>query len=315
MSELVLDSDAKRCAVEIVATLVNVKRIAADLILRECGVPDDLIRRFLTETDATTGQLITKRQGAALILRELSSESTDKELTVVRKLISLAAHWNSFHLASDEYRSRSVVQKALELDGKLNDLDEQARLGRERDEAAATVRRRSRHLEQVRRESSLLLAQFDSLAQSEDRETSGYLLQDLLGRLFTSHKIAVHKSFTRNAGGEQIDGAFEIDSWHYLIECRWRKKLSDIRELDGLSGQLNRSGEQTMGLFLSINGWSENVVPLLKQNKRKDVFLMDGYDLRTVLMNPDFDLRRVIKAKLSALNLKTEPFLSIREII
>lgn len=38
-----------------------------------------------------------------------------------------------------------------------------------------------------------------------------------------------------------------------------------------------------MGLFISINGWSENVVPLLKQNPEKCVLLMDGYDLRCVL--------------------------------
>jgi hypothetical protein len=31
---------------------------------------------------------------------------------------------------------------------------------------------------------------------------------------------------------------------------------ADIRQLDGLTGQIGRSGHQTMGLFLAINGWS-----------------------------------------------------------
>ena len=38
-----------------------------------------------------------------------------------------------------------------------------------------------------------------------------------------------------------------------------------------------------MGLFISINGWSENVVPLLKQNAEKNIILADGYDVRAVL--------------------------------
>ena len=61
-------------------------------------------------------------------------------------------------------------------------------------------------------------------------------------------------SFARNSGGEQIDGAFKLDDWHYIVECRWRERLADIRQLDGLYGQVQRSGRQTMGLYLSVNG-------------------------------------------------------------
>ena len=64
---------------------------------------------------------------------------------------------------------------------------------------------------------------------------------------------------------------------------RWRQKLADMRELDGLKGQVDRSGKQAMGLFLSINGWSEHVPKVMKQNPEKSIILMDGYDLRAVL--------------------------------
>jgi hypothetical protein len=121
------------------------------------------------------------------------------------------------------------------------------------------------------------------------------------------------RPFQRNAGGEQIDGAFEMDGWSYLVECRWRTKLADIRDLDGLLGQVGRSGKQTMGLFLSVNGWSENVVPLLKQNAEKNIILSDGYDLRAVLSRY-VDLKRLLKRKLSALNLEAEPFFSVARL-
>jgi hypothetical protein len=38
-----------------------------------------------------------------------------------------------------------------------------------------------------------------------------------------------------------------------------------------------------MDLFLSTNGWSGNVGPLLKQGGEKRLILMDGSDLRCVL--------------------------------
>jgi hypothetical protein len=62
-----------------------------------------------------------------------------------------------------------------------------------------------------------------------------------------------------------------------------------------------------MGLFLSINGWSDNVVPMLKQNQQKNIILMEGYDLRMVLAHP-VELRSLLKPKLSALNLHAEPY-------
>ena len=142
------------------------------------------------------------------------------------------------------------------------------------------------------------------------------LLQRVAQRQPTWHnsRIAVVRSFQRNAGGEQIDGAFELEGWHYIIECRWRERLTAVRELDGLYGQIARSGKQTMGLFLSINGWSEHVVPLVKQNPDKSIILMEGLDLRMVLAQ-SLDLRRLLKAKLSALNLETEPYLPASKLM
>ena len=154
-----------------------------------------------------------------------------------------------------------------------------------------------------------LLALFDKMAQSSNPQRRGYELQDLLNSVFAASGIPMVRPFTRNSGGEQIDGAFKFDGWHYIVECRWREKLADIRELDGLHGQVQRSGKQTMGVFLSINGWSSNVPRLLKQNQDKGIFLIDGYDLRCVLAR-EIELAELLNRKLAHLNIDAEPFLS-----
>jgi len=166
----------------------------------------------------------------------------------------------------------------------------------------------------LQKHSALLLMMFDDIAKMEDAQRRGYLLQDLLNRTFDLYGIPVVKSFMRNAGGEQIDGAFKLEGWHYLVECRWREKLADIRDLDGLRGQIGRSGKQTMGVFLSINGWSDKVQPLLKQNPDKSIILMDGYDFRTVL-DGRADLRDLVLAKVAKLNLESEPFLGVLQYL
>jgi hypothetical protein len=154
-----------------------------------------------------------------------------------------------------------------------------------------------------------LLAAYDELFMFPDHQQRGYVLQDLLAEIFPLFGIPVIRSFTRNEGGEQIDGAFRLEGWHYIVECRWRNALADIRQLDGLKGQIDRSGKQTMGIFLSINGWSPNVPKLLKQNPEKAIILMDGYDLRSVLSRTA-NLKELVLAKLEKLNLEGEPFYS-----
>jgi hypothetical protein len=69
-----------------------------------------------------------------------------------------------------------------------------------------------------------------------------------------------------------------------------------------------------MGVFLSVNGWSENVPQLLKQNSEKSILLMDGYDLRCVLAL-EADLRDLLLAKLAHLNFASEPWLGVKSYL
>lgn len=160
----------------------------------------------------------------------------------------------------------------------------------------------------------LLLSMFDELSQSDDHQKRGYLLQDLLKQIFLLHEIPVSKSFQRNEGGEQIDGSFSYHGWHYLVECKWTKKKISPHDLDSLLAKVNRGGRQTMGFFLSIEGWSENVIPLLKQNPDKCIILMDGYDLRCILSEA-IEFEHLLNKKIEYLNENSEPFLSATQLL
>lgn len=159
-----------------------------------------------------------------------------------------------------------------------------------------------------------LLAQFDEMAHCSNVQQRGYLIEKLLVQIFELRGIDVVRSFRRNERSEQIDAAFKLEGWHYLVECRWREKLADTRQVDGLRGQVQRSGKQTMGLFLSINGWSLHVPSNLKQNPDKSVLLMDGYDLR-VILEGRIGLQELLLAKLIHFNIEGEPFVSAAHIL
>ena len=305
-------TEARRFVVEAIATLVDVKGIAADRLLRPAGVPEDLVRRFLNDRNSVTGKKITKREFAVVLLDELDNRGL--ALRFIDNILEITAQWTDYHLAADEIVARGLCQKALSLRHDLAEIRERINREQERQRREDEARARQERDDALRRQHDLLLMQFDDAMQSESPQRRGYLLEDLLARTFGLHGVDVARSFRRNEGGEQIDGAFRFDGWHYIVECRWRTEPADMRQLDGLLGQVGRSGHQTMGLFLSINGWSGNVVPLLKQAGDKRLILMDGYDLRCVLAR-QIELRSLLISKIAALNFKSEPFLSAGELL
>ena len=161
----------------------------------------------------------------------------------------------------------------------------------------------------------LLLQTYDELSNdSVSHQRRGYELEKLLSELFQISDVPVRQSFTRNDGGEQIDGAFELNNHHCLVECRWRQRIAGVREVDGLLGPVGRSGDHAMGVFLSINGWSRNVPRIVKQNPVKRIILVNGKDIRRVLVG-DIELTRMLHAKIEALNVDAEPFRSVEDIL
>ena len=246
--------------IEAIATLAYRKSDMVNFILNPAGVPREIYGSLSNKLDDFTGRLMTKRQAAPLILDAL--EERDDYPDIVENIVKIAANWNKFELSANEYEARAVKAKAQVILEKhqLFEVEEAAR----KDDAR---KKQERERSSTRkRELNLLLAMFDELAlQNQDAQKRGYLLQDLLNRLFDASEIPVHKSFTRNEGAEQIDGAFQIDGWHYLTECRWRREPSNTRELDGFTGQISRSGKN-YGI-ISLYQWVVGECPWVAQTR------------------------------------------------
>ena len=60
------------------------------------------------------------------------------------------------------------------------------------------------------------------------------------------------------------------------------KELISTEDLDAFAGKLSRKLENTLGLFLSINGFSEDAVKAHATGRRL-MILMDGSDLMAIL--------------------------------
>lgn len=152
---------------------------------------------------------------------------------------------------------------------------------------------------------------FYKLVGSENPQARGFQLEKIIKELFNLFDLDSKASF--RITGEQIDGAFTFESADFLFEGKWQQELVGIQDLDAFSGKLTRKLDNTLGLFLSINGFSEDAVKAHSTGRRL-MILMDGSDIMGVLEGR-IDLLQLLLRKRRHASQTGNIYLKLHEII
>ncbi|MDH7478570.1 MAG: restriction endonuclease [Syntrophomonadaceae bacterium] len=140
----------------------------------------------------------------------------------------------------------------------------------------------------------VLRTSFFNNLTSKSRQEAGYSLEDLLKDLFALFEIEYRPSYRTET--QQIDGHFKFEGFDYLVEARWRKDIPDEDEIGGFERKVNTKLESTRGLFISVQGFRENVVQQFN-GKGASIIFMCGRDL-TLILEGHFDLSDALRAKI-----------------
>lgn len=127
-----------------------------------------------------------------------------------------------------------------------------------------------------------------------DRQEAGYILEDILKCLFPLFEFEYKKPYKTTT--QQIDGHFEFKGFNYLVEAKWQKERPSEAEIGSFKRKVDTKLESTRGIFISINGFREEVIKAFEGNK-SNILFFDGEDLVHVLEGR-IDLRDVICAKI-----------------
>jgi len=120
---------------------------------------------------------------------------------------------------------------------------------------------------------------YTKLIISSDSQDRGFKLEAIMYELFELFDLDPKASF-RNTG-EQIDGGFSLEGTEYLFEAKWHKDPIAASPLDSFSAKVKRKLDNTLGVFLSINGYSSDGVKAHSAG-RNSIILLDGADLMAV---------------------------------
>ena len=128
-------------------------------------------------------------------------------------------------------------------------------------------------------------------------QARGFQFERALHWLLNAEGLSPRTSYRRK--GEQIDGAFVSNHRYFLLEAKWHRKPIGNNDLDAFDAKVERRLSGTLGVFISMSGYSRDVADTLVKSKRLKVIMFGAAD-----MEASFDIAvgfsQVLLAKLRA---------------
>lgn len=244
----------------------------------------------------------TKRVISTNLVELLASDQT-KYFNELLALIENVLEFESFPHLENEEDAEDKIKKAISAvqalkglsEGYFDAIQKQREIEKLR-EQSRSERRKSINFQNQLTE---LNERFNSLVCSTKKQTKGYALELLMYDLFKLFALDSSPSFKRDY--DQIDGAFTLNGTEYLFEAKWTTKPTNTSDIDIFNSKIEGSTlENTLGVFLSINGFTNNA-KLKYANRRASVIMIEGLDLMSVLKgDTGFDVLIETKKKHAA---------------
>lgn len=174
-------------------------------------------------------------------------------------------------------KARDAVEQLRQLVDTHTETEREEQAIRERQQ---DYQERIRQSAAVREKLNELKQQFLGIAMGTNPQQRGFELERLMLDLFQLFDLDPKAAF-RNVG-EQIDGAFTLEGTDYLFEAKWQQNPVAVQEMGAFAAKVQRKLENTLGLFLSMNGFSMDAIEAHSRGTPNTV-LMDGADLHAVL--------------------------------
>lgn len=260
------------------------------------------LRRFLLDcgvNQGIMGQLDWNQYKRTIIAQLIDGMSMNPQLyseELLRVAVAVAKIGDPKWLLNVPDRGKSLYDDAVE---RINDFAARMKPIIENDDAKqaaesrkAAVQKRQQAEADMAAAVAALKSEFAKITQME-AQTRGYAFEKFLTRLFQAFDIDARGSYKIN--GEQIDGAFTLDSVDYLLEAKWQSKQIDTPDLATFSDKVDNKLDNTLGLLISMNGFTERAINNNRRQRPK-VLLMDGRDLSAVLERV-IDLPELISRK------------------
>ncbi len=263
----------------------DVKNAIKDCLLCFIYRKQDLIT-FLKSCNFTSQDLrmvttnLTKSQIIDMSFSNIESRP-DKGVVQYKSVIETLIFWSDF----DSYWFRNgnldkdvAIESQNRLKKILSVKTDQDRLKQEeiqRKTQLESIKSKQKTLEDLNERFTVLCK------MSENAQKRGIEFEKFLVDLFNLSDIKIDAPFKLK--GEQIDGSINLGGNNYILEAKWQDLASANDQLYQFAYKIESNTLYPRGIFISINGYSSEVIDRVTHNKKPQLILVDASDLLFVL--------------------------------
>lgn len=141
------------------------------------------------------------------------------------------------------------------------------------------------------------LERLSPTAPRQDKAQRGRDFEAVLSAMFDEAGLQPRLQYRPR--GEELDGSIWLDGRTILIEAKWTEAPHPASSIYQFKGKVDGKLVGTLGLFISINGFSKDAVDALILGKELNIVLADGIDMRA-LVDGRIDVVDLLRRKLRA---------------
>ena len=138
---------------------------------------------------------------------------------------------------------------------------------------------------------SEIMTRLTCLSSKAGQQSTGYEFQDWFYDLVAFFDIDHRRPYM--AQGRQIDGSVTILGTTYLVELKFTTRPTGSEDIDGLRVKVDNGADNTMGILVSMAGFTENAIKGAS-GRRTTLLLLDATHIMMAL-NQIMDFKSVIE--------------------
>ena len=203
-----------------------------------------------------------------------SLQKNDKGKAVVFEMARALSELSSFpdlrNWEDSAQKIADATKAVAELKAYLRAQDEEVRTEREREEAKTRAREQRSKIQRSLTDKAKLQQRLDKLHPAVGTQQGGYVFQDWFYDLLDFCEVQNRKPYV--SAGRQIDGSLTLDGTTYLVELKFTAVQADATDVDSLRSKVDDKADNTMGIMVSISGYSS--VAVTQASGRKTALLL-----------------------------------------
>lgn len=242
----------------------------------------------------------SKRELMDLLYKKIRDIDFNRRLEISRNFVRFLIEHENFVPTSEKHRIDIAETCALKLKDIIKTQKQQAEYNQQ-------IKKRAKESHKVDYYSELLRVRDLFIeAQSLQGQKRGYAFEKLFVELMKISSIPVVEPF--KIVGEQIDGAIKYGGHYYLLELKWTESKSAHQEISSLYMKVEGKLD-ARGIFISMNGYSSEILQSLPKGKSLKTILFDGMHFANVIYG-HYTFSELLEHALSQASLKGNIFCS-----